>query len=328
MQREISSIIDEVADELHAQGKIRDLHAGLGFLHRFTALHAQCAEISGIVFRRFQFPRPSPRRPEAGRAFFELLTCDPLMSIMEQLFRSPELFASGVYRLRPKLPGKDEGIVPWHQDQCFFLPCSDARPSPTDWSELPPVVTAWVPLMDATPETGCMQMLAPAQAKLHRHYLANVRAFAAGSSPTTIHPDHFPQEARAVTVPAMLGDVLVFSAYTPHRSTANTSGVMRWAADLRYNVPAAGDYYPFEGGFLARSAREPGAVVADYREYARRRRAHRPPERRVVGGRYAALRPWKPAKDETFARPTERQQFEGSLEFEGRVALHRDPARL
>ena len=90
---------------------------------------------------------------------------------MAQLFEADEVFASGVYRLRPKLPeevehfgsaaawhGMEEGgrepptgVVPWHQDQCFFSPRSDAPPG----SALPPVITAWAPLMDATAETGC-----------------------------------------------------------------------------------------------------------------------------------------------------------------------------
>ena len=39
-----------------------------------------------------------------------------------------------------------------------FAPCSDALPSPTDWADRPPVITAWVPLMDATMEAGGMQV--------------------------------------------------------------------------------------------------------------------------------------------------------------------------
>ena len=32
------------------------------------------------------------------------------------------------------------------------------------------------------------------------------------------------------------------SHMTPHGSGENTSGLIRWAADLRYNAPEAGDY--------------------------------------------------------------------------------------
>eukprot|EP01051_Picozoa_sp_SAG22_P026510 SAG22_NODE_8400_length_659_cov_1.001786_1_plen_50_part_10 len=50
---------------------------------------------------------------------------------MTEIMGSTEVFVSGVYRLRPKLPGRENGVVPWHQDQCFFAPCSDAQPSAT-----------------------------------------------------------------------------------------------------------------------------------------------------------------------------------------------------
>ena len=76
---------------------------------------------------------------------------------------------------------------------------------------MPPVITAWVPLMDATVETGAMQVLAPARPELYKHYGANVSA-----PGTTIHPDHFPtDEVHVVDVPAMIGDVLLFSG-APH----------------------------------------------------------------------------------------------------------------
>ena len=78
----------------------------------------------------------------------------------------------------------DLGASRRHQDQCFFHPCSDAAPTPTDWSERAPVISAWVPLMDATMDTGGMQVLGPAQDKLHHHYSANVT-----EPGVTIHPD-------------------------------------------------------------------------------------------------------------------------------------------
>ena len=202
-----------------------------------------------------------------------------------------------------------------HQDQCFFSPISDARPSPSDWSEMPPVITAWVPLMDATVETGCMQVMAPARPTLYKHYNANVSA-----PGTTIHPDHFPTGVRVVDVPTMIGDVLLFSAYAPHRSTENTAGVMRWAADLRYNVPEAGNYYPGEGGFLGRSSNPATPAVTDWREYVHLRNSHEVDQAAAEANRALGGRQWKVAADETFAMPMVRHELEGPLEFEGRVA--------
>ena len=68
--------------------------------------------------------------------------------------------------------------------------------------------------MDATMDTGGMQVLGPAQDKLHHHYSANVTA-----PGVTIHPDHFPDDATASVVPTMLGDVLLFTACKPALSS-------------------------------------------------------------------------------------------------------------
>ena len=185
-----------------------------------------------------------------------------------------------------------------------------------------------------------MEVLAPAMPELVHHYGANVLA-----PGTTIHPDHFPAGMRVEPAPAMVGDVLLFSAYTTHRSTENRAGVMRWAADIRYHVPQAGDYYPHEWGFLGKSARE-GDVVTDWREYVTKRSTHREERARlaretqrsfddakesvndVIAKQNAALkRAWKPAAEETFLHPTTRHELEGELEFLGRHP-NAAPARL
>lgn len=130
-----------------------------------------------------------------------------------------------------------------------------------------------------------MQILPRAhQRGVLRHYGANVRA-----PGLTVHPDHIPDDTpRPVTVPCSVGDALLFGHMTPHRSShynlsaactsnllfarytsiesqsalsaqcrseENNSGFIRWAADLRYTPPEAGDWGPGEGGFLARSAK-------------------------------------------------------------------------
>ena len=54
----------------------------------------------------------------------------------------------------------------------------------------------------------------------------------------------------------------------------NKSGLMRWAADLRYNHPAADGASPGSGtslsepGFLARSVQRPQDVLTDHRAFA------------------------------------------------------------
>ena len=113
-------------------------------------------------------------------------------------------------------------------------------------------MTAWVPLMEATAETGPMQVLPRAHRRgVMRHYGANVKA-----PGLTVHPDHIPSDTpEPVTVACSIGDALLFGHMMPHRSEANETDVIRWGADLRYTPPEAGDWGPGEGGFLARSAK-------------------------------------------------------------------------
>ena len=40
---------------MHAEGKLKELHRELGFLHRFPALFKQCPEIKDLLFRNFGF---------------------------------------------------------------------------------------------------------------------------------------------------------------------------------------------------------------------------------------------------------------------------------
>lgn len=53
------------------------------------------------------------------------------------------------WNLRTKTPQQAAATVPWHQDNAY----SD----PSSWPTL--MVTGWVPLVDATVQNGCLQML-------------------------------------------------------------------------------------------------------------------------------------------------------------------------
>jgi ectoine hydroxylase-related dioxygenase (phytanoyl-CoA dioxygenase family) len=272
IRAEIDAVIDAKARQLLAADKITELHEGLGFLYRATAIAAECAEIT----------HPVHSGTHAGPAMFRLLACPQILDVMEQLL-GPEVIASSVYRLRPKLPDRPEGNVPWHQDSGYFGACGDDHL----------IVTCWVPLMNATVEAGCMEVVP--QSHRHgivRHYRADVAA-----PPLAVHPDHLPA-GEPVPVPADIGDIVLLTNLTCHRSTPNTSGQIRWAADLRYNAPAAGNYYPSEAEFLARSAASPDAVLADAEAFFTLRREHTPDPA-------AAIEPrgWLPQADETFIKP-------------------------
>ena len=78
---------------------------------------------------------------------------------------------------------------------------------------------------------------------------------------------------------------------------ANRSGLIRWAIDLRYNAPGAGDYFAYEAGFLARSRAHPERVLRDPKAFVRLRKEHEPV------GKVDRLEQWLPQAQETFSRP-------------------------
>jgi ectoine hydroxylase-related dioxygenase (phytanoyl-CoA dioxygenase family) len=51
-------------------------------------------------------------------------------------------------------------------------------------------------------------------------------------------------EDHRVTVPVMKGEALVMTNRTPHRSIENTSDVIRWSVDLRYQSADLPTNYP------------------------------------------------------------------------------------
>lgn len=279
LQREIDAAIDAQAQKLYASGEITQLHEDLGFLHRAAELSKESDKIIAPVFSG----------NHSGRAMFELLTCPEILDVIEQLV-GPEIIASSIYRIRPKLPDRPEGVVPWHQDSGYFHTCADDHLVPT----------CWVPLMDATVEAGCMEVLPRCHRRgVLRHYRANLLA-----PSLSVHPDHLPDVA-PVPVPAAVGDIVLLTNLTPHRSTDNTSGLIRWATDLRYNAPEAGDYGPGEAGFLARSRRHPDQVLGDWQAFDRLRKGHVPQSK--------VDRSWLRYDEETFLDASKRVDQDAPL---------------
>jgi hypothetical protein len=215
----------------------------------------------------------------AGPAVFDLIRHPKLLDIAEQLC-GPELIASSVYRLRPKVPGHRNGPVPWHQDSGYFEPYCDTAL----------VLTVWLPLVDATAENGCLWV----QPGVHRgpvlrHQGREARWY------LEIPEDALPP-VEPVCVPVKKGGVLLLTNRTPHASFENATDIVRWSMDLRYQgaglptnaaitrlpgevvsapengVPSA--CYPPEADFLVRSRRRPGEVVSDPAAFRAIRRNH------------------------------------------------------
>ncbi|MCX5659217.1 MAG: phytanoyl-CoA dioxygenase family protein [Planctomycetota bacterium] len=278
---EISGEIDRKARELYAAGKLAHLHEYLDFEHRLTQLNAQTPEVyQSILAGRL-----------AGPALFNLIRHPALLDVAEQLC-GPELIASSVYRLRPKMPGHPWGAVPWHQDSGYFEPFCDRGL----------IVTVWIPLVDATPERGCLHVLP----RLHRdpilrHVTDKINVY------LEIPEAELPKGVKPVCVPVRKGGALLLTNLTPHASFDNTTDVIRWSMDLRYqsaelptnarisrlpgeSVPAPdgaqGDApadatnrppvacYPPEADFLVRSRARPEQILKDAEAFRQLRQEH------------------------------------------------------
>lgn len=241
---EINAFIDRRARELQAQGKLRDLHADAPFDTRIARLYEQCAEIvSGIDIMRMR-----------GRALFEFLHNKNLLDAVECLIGS-ELTCSPIQHLRPKVPthmgaGNYE-MVPWHQDAAVTLEDADASD----------IVTCWMPMVDATQETGCMEVLPGAwkQGLLEHVNLGG----------TTIRPDLLPKTP-PLCAECPRGGVVFMSKLTPHRGLPNRSEKVRWTIDLRFQKTGTPTGRPFHPEFPVRSLRDPGLVRKDYDDWCRR----------------------------------------------------------
>jgi ectoine hydroxylase-related dioxygenase (phytanoyl-CoA dioxygenase family) len=237
--------IDRRARELQAAGTIRDLHEGEPFDRRFALLYAQSREIErGLDLMQ-------ARLPEA----FGFMRNASLLDAVECLI-GPEITCSPVQHIRAKPPahlsGEGPGFynVPWHQDAGVTWEEADAVE----------IVTCWLPLVDATTENGCMEVLPGVFREGFREHQAE--------GGTTIRPHLLPDVA-ARPVPVRKGGVIFMHRHTPHRSTPNRTDRVRWSVDLRYQPAGTPTGRPFHPDFIARSRSQPATVLTDHATWSR-----------------------------------------------------------
>jgi len=265
---EVTAVIDREARRLVQAGKLSSTFSEYPFTSRLTPITAETHEVYNTISSG-QLSLP---------AIFELIRTPALLDIAEQLC-GPELIASSVYRLRPKIPQFAHGVVPWHQDSGYFEPFCDNTL----------VLTCWLPLVDATVENGCLQVIAGA----HR---GPVVTHARGHAGYLEIFDEYLPHGEVVTVPVQRGGVLLMTNRTPHRSTPNNSDTIRWSMDLRYQsaslptnapmsrlaeeMPLPADApiacYPPEADFLIRSRKRPEQVICSAADFDRLRQSYQP----------------------------------------------------
>ena len=278
--RDLQPVIDEIDREvcrrakvLVADGKLSRTFAEYGFERQLAHISAETDELAVSIWNGIL----------SGPGIFHLISHPRLVDVAEA-FCGPEVIASSVYRLRPKIPNYGYGAVPWHQDSGYFEPYCDRAL----------VVTAWVPLVDATEANGCLWVMP----RSHRNPVVRHRLHESGKY-LEIAKEDLP-EGEVVACPVSKGGVLLMTNRTIHGSFQNTTDVVRWSMDLRYQsaslptnapitrlenedqpsieagVPAA--CYPPEADFLVRSSARPAEVIRTAAEFDELRKRHRPSE--------------------------------------------------
>ena len=165
-----------------------------------------------------------------GDAVFELISAPGILDVVESVLGS-EIAVNPVQHTRIKLPSRESAAIErngalsaqtgWHQDLSAVLPEADTTQE----------LTVWVAMTDADEERGCLVYLPGS----HRSGLAfhcqptNMK----GRGGSNI-PIEYIYEPQATPVPVKRGDIIIHTMLTKHSSLDNTTDLIRWSFDLRY----------------------------------------------------------------------------------------------
>jgi len=269
---ELTENIDRLARQAVEAGSLSRDYAEEDFEHRLAKISAEDPSIPSQLWNGV-----------AMGSFFDLIRTPRLLDIVEQ-FCGPEIIASSVYRLRPKVPSHKQSPVPWHQDSGYFEPYCDKSL----------VLTVWLPLVDATVDNGCLWV------KPRGHLQGNVVGHhqRADQPYLEIPAEELARcgEAEPVPVEVPKFGALFLTNLTPHASFENNTDRVRWSMDLRYqsaDLPTNADItrlpgervgdesgdvpiacYPPEPDFLVRSKKRPDELCPDAETFLKLRREH------------------------------------------------------
>ena len=151
-----------------------------------------------------------------GSGMLSALRHPTLIECIQDLI-GPDVMATSIYRIRPKIPMYEAGEVPWHQDLGYGLAhCAENL-----------VITCWIPFVDVNAENGCLWVIPDANhSGIIRHYSGGHANY------LEIAPEDVPDGAIPIEMDA--GSVLLLTGTAPHASFENKSDIVRWSMDLRY----------------------------------------------------------------------------------------------
>jgi len=262
---EFAGILDRVAHDLHAAGKIDETFEDLPFEQRFIAVASASPE---PIMSNFDIALPNGGFTDetplnCGEATFNFLRSPRILDLVEPLIGG-EIFCNPVQHTRIKLPpfvhaasrsGNLTDATQWHQDQGVVLAEADRTQT----------ITVWTAMTDAAEENGCLIY----EQRSHRSGLGfHCPATATNRKYAVAIPDEWIDDTRAIPVPVEKGDVLLHLPLTKHGSLPNVSDRIRWSFDLRYHPTGQPTGRPMFPGFVARSREHPETELHDHREWA------------------------------------------------------------
>lgn len=229
--------VSMIADELLEAGKIQDKLIDRPFRYRLAELFRDLTAADFLKYGRGW----RDRLP----GYFALMSHPKILDAVQSLI-GEEIFANPVYNTRPKIPKIAAGAVPWHQDKSYW-PDANANP----------VITVWIPFVDANETNGCLYI----KPRTHRKRLLKWHKETVSGTGYTALRDNQLGTTPTVALPVAAGSAILFNDRCLHMSTANLSDEVRWSVDLRYQ-PTDQDPMPQHGaGFLARSRKHPERVA-------------------------------------------------------------------
>jgi phytanoyl-CoA hydroxylase len=261
LMAEYAHILDGLAEQLYAQGKLAARYRDLPFDARLIQV---CRESGRTYSQYFDFSLPlkgiTATTPiNTTPTVFNVLTHPRLLDVAESVL-GPELYSNPVQRIRMKLPASSRPAeaydgtvqrVPWHQDNGVVLPEADVST----------ILTVWVPITPATVANGCLQVVPFS----HRDGLVP-------HCPTDLGvaiPKPLIAEERARPLPMRPGSLLLLDQRTMHSSLDNsTVDQVRISFDLRYQPTGQPTGRPQFPGFVARSQARPETVLHDPADWA------------------------------------------------------------
>ncbi|WP_343079052.1 phytanoyl-CoA dioxygenase family protein [Ostreiculturibacter nitratireducens] len=254
IRAEYEDLLDRLYEGWHAEGLVPSPE-GMDFWAKLlTSYRAGCD-----WFQPMDISLPGdaiqPDTPfHFGPAVFNMVTDRTLLDLVEDLI-GPEITSNPIQHVRLKPPSdalrSDEirahiSSTDWHQDRAVAHEEGDRTN----------MVTIWLAITDATVENGCLQVI-PGKPQMYPHCPKKQTAIA----------DGFLDYSKARPLPVRAGGAVIFHPLTPHASLTNVSDRFRWSFDIRYNVtgqPTGRAHFP---SFVARSEKDPGSVLTDWRDW-------------------------------------------------------------